>query len=179
MNIQIYNFRFRRLSAASKIGVLRPNIKKRQDADYLFHTYKDYMLRAVPFSHPSDITFYKEEQPTESSASSSPKASPKDRSSGSSKKNSPEKERKDKETFFPELQEILMVPQSPAFLNAFLGRVFFDFLKSPYWTSEIQRLIEKKLHFLRKPQFLETIHVKELDLGNAVPKIERLVSLAT
>ena len=69
--------------------------------------------------------------------------------------------------------EILTVPHSPVFLNAFLGRLFYDFLRSPHWTAKISGLIQKKLNYIRRPQFVESLLVRDLDLGTAMPIIQR------
>ncbi len=65
---------------------------------------------------------------------------------------------------------------APQFLNALLARVFYDFLRSPKWTHEVKQMIDKKLFFLKKPKFVQSLLVKELDLGNSLPIIKHASS---
>ncbi|ODM92656.1 Testis-expressed sequence 2 protein [Orchesella cincta] len=66
------------------------------------------------------------------------------------------------------LHEIMF---SPSFLNVMVTRLFYDFLRSPSRLIEIWTRIEKKLAAARKPAFVESIQVKELDLGHCLPRI--------
>lgn len=65
---------------------------------------------------------------------------------------------------------------APHFLNALLARFFYDFLRSPKWTHEVKQLIDKKLFFMRKPKMVQSLLVKELDLGNSLPVINHASS---
>lgn len=65
---------------------------------------------------------------------------------------------------------------NPAYLNALLARVFYDFLRSPKWTHEIKQAIDRKLFFLRKPKVVESLKVKELNLGDTLPVINHVSS---
>lgn len=42
-----------------------------------------------------------------------------------------------------------------------------------FFEGEVQKLIDKKLFYMKKPVFIEGIHVKELTLGNSIPVILR------
>ena len=70
-----------------------------------------------------------------------------------------------------EIERISTVAQSPAALNALLGRLFFDFLKSQHWKTQIMNLIQKKLNYIKKPPFLEDLIIKDIYLGNTMPII--------
>ncbi|CAG7729362.1 unnamed protein product [Allacma fusca] len=74
------------------------------------------------------------------------------------------------------LEKIFTVPHSPVFLNALIGRLFYDFLRSPYWTAKVNDLIQKKFNYIRRPQFLDALVVRDLDLGSAIPVIQRASS---
>lgn len=87
-----------------------------------------------------------------------------------SNQNSPSSSRKstpDKEMSIINNPDLLC----PSFLNAVLARLFHDFLRSPRWTHQVKVLIDRKLFFLRKPKVVESLKVKELDLGNTLPVI--------
>lgn len=73
---------------------------------------------------------------------------------------------------FPD-QGLPIFTYGPSYLNGLIGRLLFDFLKSPYWTAKIQQLIDKKLFYMKKPIYVEALRVKELKLGNALPVITK------
>lgn len=60
---------------------------------------------------------------------------------------------------------------TPAFLNALIARMFYDFLRSPKWINEVKQMIDRKLFFLRKPKIIENLKVKALELGDSLPII--------
>jgi len=63
--------------------------------------------------------------------------------------------------------------QHPAFLNALVGRIFFDFLPSNYGNATVKEMIQKKLSSIKLPDYLEELLVHDLDLGNSFPIISR------
>jgi hypothetical protein len=76
-------------------------------------------------------------------------------------------------TEFDDIERISTVPESPVYLNALLGRLFFDFLRSQHWKEVIMGVIQKKLTILKKPPFLEELIIKDLFLGSTFPIIHR------
>jgi len=66
-----------------------------------------------------------------------------------------------------------VLPTSPVFLNALLGRIFYDAAHSPYWSLQLQNSIQRKLNAIKTPPFLELLVVKDLNLGSSFPIIER------
>ncbi|XP_034386180.1 testis-expressed protein 2-like isoform X2 [Cyclopterus lumpus] len=58
-----------------------------------------------------------------------------------------------------------------AWLNAALGRVFWDFLGEPYWAELVSKKIQMKLSKIRLPYFMNELTLKELDMGSATPRI--------
>jgi len=72
-----------------------------------------------------------------------------------------------------DIESILTVPQSPMFLNAFIGRIFYDAVRSAHWSLQLQNKIQRKLNYLRRPPYVEVLLVKDLDLGGSFPIIQR------
>ncbi|KAK3928515.1 Testis-expressed protein 2 [Frankliniella fusca] len=60
-----------------------------------------------------------------------------------------------------------------SWLNAIIGRICFDLLRSPTWQSRILQRLQKKLSTLKLPYFMEALTITELDLGNTVPVFHR------
>ncbi|KAF7221001.1 testis-expressed protein 2 isoform X1 [Nothobranchius furzeri] len=60
-----------------------------------------------------------------------------------------------------------------AWVNAFLGRVFWDFLREKYWASIVSKKIQMKLSKIRLPYVMNELTLTELDMGFSVPKILR------
>jgi hypothetical protein len=148
-----------------------------RQANDILSEYRDFMKRICPSLTPVHPSFDEYDSIDNSHLVDigSSKFTP-----SSSRKSTPDKEKpstasKDTSLYSSDIENILTIPQSPVFLNAFLGRLFMDFLKSPYWKTEMTKLIDKKLFYMRKPKFLEEIHVKTLDMGNVMPLIERYV----
>jgi len=54
--------------------------------------------------------------------------------------------------------------------NALVGRVFFDFLTHPHWTRWVQLKIQRKLSRIKLPFFINTIILKDVNLGTSMPK---------
>ncbi|KAI3352757.1 hypothetical protein L3Q82_019335 [Scortum barcoo] len=60
-----------------------------------------------------------------------------------------------------------------AWVNAALGRVFWDFLSEPYWAELVSKKIQMKLSKIRLPYFMNELTLTELDMGSATPRILR------
>ncbi|XP_033896828.3 testis-expressed protein 2-like isoform X2 [Acipenser ruthenus] len=58
-----------------------------------------------------------------------------------------------------------------AWVNALLGRIFWDFLGEKYWSDIVSKKIQMKLSKIRLPYFMNELTLTELDMGVAVPKI--------
>ncbi|XP_078081934.1 testis-expressed protein 2 [Mustelus asterias] len=61
--------------------------------------------------------------------------------------------------------------QQVAWVNALLGRVFWDFLGEKYWSNLVSRKIQMKLSKIRLPYFMNELTLTELDMGAAMPRI--------
>ncbi|KAJ0051297.1 hypothetical protein NL108_018402 [Boleophthalmus pectinirostris] len=58
-----------------------------------------------------------------------------------------------------------------AWLNAALGRLFWDFLREPYWADLVSKKIQMKLSKIRLPYFMNELTLTELDMGSSTPRI--------
>ncbi|XP_062294518.1 testis-expressed protein 2 [Scomber scombrus] len=58
-----------------------------------------------------------------------------------------------------------------AWVNAFLGRIFWDFLGEKYWANVVTKKIQMKLSKIRLPYFMNELTLTELDMGFSIPKI--------
>ncbi|XDV14205.1 hypothetical protein PO909_002383 [Leuciscus waleckii] len=70
---------------------------------------------------------------------------------------------------FPESRE--QEAESEAWVNALLGRIFWDFLGEKYWADVVSKKIQKKLSKIRLPYFMNELTLTELDMGISIPKI--------
>ncbi|XP_028269546.1 testis-expressed protein 2-like isoform X2 [Parambassis ranga] len=61
--------------------------------------------------------------------------------------------------------------ETVAWVNAALGRVFWDFLMEPYWAELVSKKIQMKLSKIRLPYFMNELTLTELDMGSATPRI--------
>ncbi|XP_023262657.1 testis-expressed protein 2-like isoform X1 [Seriola lalandi dorsalis] len=61
--------------------------------------------------------------------------------------------------------------EAVAWVNAALGRVFWDFLSEPYWAELVSKKIQMKLSKIRLPYFMNELTLTELDMGSATPRI--------
>lgn len=61
--------------------------------------------------------------------------------------------------------------ESEAWVNALLGRIFWDFLGEKYWADMVSKKIQKKLSKIRLPYFMNELTLTELDMGMSIPKI--------
>ncbi|XP_041435165.1 testis-expressed protein 2 isoform X2 [Xenopus laevis] len=60
-----------------------------------------------------------------------------------------------------------------AWVNALLGRMFWDFLGEKYWSDLVSKKIQMKLSKIKLPYFMNELTLTELDMGVSVPKILR------
>ncbi|XP_061685244.1 testis-expressed protein 2-like isoform X2 [Syngnathoides biaculeatus] len=58
-----------------------------------------------------------------------------------------------------------------AWVNAAVGRLFWDFLREPYWAELVSKKIQMKLSKIRLPYFMNELTLTELDMGVATPRI--------
>lgn len=58
-----------------------------------------------------------------------------------------------------------------AWVNAVVGRVFWDFLSEPHWAELVSKKIQMKLSKIRLPYFMNELTLTELDMGSATPRI--------
>ncbi|KAM9745504.1 testis-expressed protein 2 isoform 1-T2 [Menidia menidia] len=63
--------------------------------------------------------------------------------------------------------------ESEAWVNAFIGRVFWDFLGEKYWADVVSKKIQMKLSKIRLPYVMNELTLTELDMGFSIPKILR------
>lgn len=67
--------------------------------------------------------------------------------------------------------------EQEAWVNALLGRIFWDFLGEKYWSDLVSKKIQMKLSKIKLPYFMNELTLTELDMGVAVPKSCRPLSL--
>ncbi|XP_073463170.1 testis-expressed protein 2 isoform X1 [Aquarana catesbeiana] len=68
--------------------------------------------------------------------------------------------------------DTVMVDEEPqAWVNALLGRIFWDFLGEKYWSDLVSKKIQMKLSKIKLPYFMNELTLTELDMGFSVPKI--------
>ncbi|XP_017274078.1 testis-expressed protein 2 [Kryptolebias marmoratus] len=56
-------------------------------------------------------------------------------------------------------------------VNAFIGRIFWDFLREKHWADVVSHKIQKKLSKIRLPYFMNELTLTELDMGCSMPHI--------
>ncbi|XP_012810144.1 testis-expressed protein 2 isoform X2 [Xenopus tropicalis] len=61
--------------------------------------------------------------------------------------------------------------EKQAWVNALLGRMFWDFLGEKYWSDLVSKKIQMKLSKIKLPYFMNELTLTELDMGVSVPKI--------
>uniref|UniRef100_A0A4W5RGM2 Testis expressed 2 n=1 Tax=Hucho hucho TaxID=62062 RepID=A0A4W5RGM2_9TELE len=69
----------------------------------------------------------------------------------------------------PEVGKKRAVPE--AWVNALIGRVFWDFLGEKYWADMVSKKIQMKLSKIRLPYFMNELALTALDMGFSIPKI--------
>ncbi|KAM7091779.1 testis-expressed protein 2-like isoform 1-T1 [Ciconia maguari] len=58
-----------------------------------------------------------------------------------------------------------------AWMNALVGRIFWDFLRERYWAEQVSSKIQKKLSKIKLPYFMNELTLTELDMGTSIPSI--------
>ncbi|NXW85361.1 TEX2 protein, partial [Alopecoenas beccarii] len=58
-----------------------------------------------------------------------------------------------------------------AWMNALVGRVFWDFLRERYWAEQVSNKIQKKLSKIKLPYFMNELTLTELDMGTSIPSV--------
>ncbi|XP_076451047.1 testis-expressed protein 2-like [Babylonia areolata] len=58
-------------------------------------------------------------------------------------------------------------------LNALIGRCFFDFLRDGWWADKVKDKLQRKLSKIHVPYFIEELQVTAIDLGKEMPVIRR------
>ncbi|NWR24377.1 TEX2 protein, partial [Emberiza fucata] len=58
-----------------------------------------------------------------------------------------------------------------AWMNALVGRIFWDFLREQYWAEQVSNKIQKKLSKIKLPYFMDELALTELDMGTSIPSV--------
>uniref|UniRef100_A0A3P9IKH7 Testis expressed 2, like n=1 Tax=Oryzias latipes TaxID=8090 RepID=A0A3P9IKH7_ORYLA len=58
-----------------------------------------------------------------------------------------------------------------AWVNALIGRIFWDFLREKHWADTVSLKIQKKLSKIRLPYFMNELSLTEMDMGCSVPQV--------
>ncbi|NXT05582.1 TEX2 protein, partial [Prunella fulvescens] len=58
-----------------------------------------------------------------------------------------------------------------AWMNALVGRIFWDFLREQYWAEQVSNKIQKKLSKIKLPYFMNELTLTELDMGTSIPSV--------
>ncbi|NXL42596.1 TEX2 protein, partial [Podilymbus podiceps] len=58
-----------------------------------------------------------------------------------------------------------------AWMNALVGRIFWDFLRERYWAEQVSSKIQKKLSKIKLPYFMNELTLTELDMGTSLPSV--------
>ncbi|XP_019350069.2 testis-expressed protein 2 [Alligator mississippiensis] len=58
-----------------------------------------------------------------------------------------------------------------AWMNALVGRIFWDFLREKYWADQVSNKIQKKLSKIKLPYFMNELALTELDMGTSIPLV--------
>ncbi|XP_020498234.1 testis-expressed protein 2 isoform X1 [Labrus bergylta] len=58
-----------------------------------------------------------------------------------------------------------------AWVNALIGRIFWDFLREKHWADVVSHKIQKKLSKIRLPYFMNELKLTELDMGHSMPQV--------
>ncbi|NWU95168.1 TEX2 protein, partial [Upupa epops] len=61
--------------------------------------------------------------------------------------------------------------QCTAWMNALVGRVFWDVLREQYWADQVSSKIQKKLSKIKLPYFMNELTLTELDMGTSIPSV--------
>lgn len=60
-----------------------------------------------------------------------------------------------------------------AWVNALVGRAFWDVWHDKYWTNKVKERFENKLAKMKKPSFIRDITISDLNLGESLPVITK------
>lgn len=60
-----------------------------------------------------------------------------------------------------------------AWVNAIVGRAFWDVWHDKYWTNKVKERFENKLSKMKKPSFIRDITISDLNLGQSLPVITK------
>ncbi|XP_061088032.1 testis-expressed protein 2 [Conger conger] len=71
---------------------------------------------------------------------------------------------------FCEYSDSHVEPQ-PVWINALIGRIFWDFLREKYWSDQVAHKIQKKLGKIKLPYFMNELTLTELDMGTSMPQV--------
>ncbi|XP_067858944.1 testis-expressed protein 2 [Heptranchias perlo] len=63
-----------------------------------------------------------------------------------------------------------------SWINAVIGRIFWDFLREKYWADQVAYKVQKKLSKIRLPYFMNELTLTELDMGTLLPVVIRTSS---
>ncbi|KAM8961644.1 testis-expressed protein 2-like [Pelodytes ibericus] len=58
-----------------------------------------------------------------------------------------------------------------SWVNALIGRIFWDFLREKYWEDMVVNKIQKKLSKIKLPHFVNELTLTGLDMGTSLPQI--------
>ncbi|KAK7113322.1 testis-expressed protein 2-like [Littorina saxatilis] len=58
-------------------------------------------------------------------------------------------------------------------LNALIGRCFYDFLRDTWWSERVKDKLQRKLSKIHVPYFIDQLQVTAIDMGKAMPVIRR------
>ncbi|OCT64424.1 testis-expressed protein 2 [Xenopus laevis] len=59
-------------------------------------------------------------------------------------------------------------------INAFIGRILWDFLREKYWEDIVANKIQKKLTKIKLPNFMKELTLTDLDMGTSLPQINSI-----
>ncbi|XP_040015418.1 testis-expressed protein 2 isoform X3 [Xiphias gladius] len=97
-----------------------------------------------------------------------PQAPPRSPNATDSPGNSPESSPKTNKKLHRSSED---TAEPEAWVNAFLGRIFWDFLGEKYWANVVSKKIQMKLSKIRLPYVMNELTLTELDMGFSIPKI--------
>lgn len=60
---------------------------------------------------------------------------------------------------------------SVAWINALAGRIFYDFLRNPFWANKVQERVQRKLSKLHVPYFVGDLVVCGVNMGSSTPQL--------
>ncbi|XP_005101302.1 testis-expressed protein 2 [Aplysia californica] len=79
---------------------------------------------------------------------------------------------KDEEEAIPISQNGSIVCDSQLFwVNALIGRCFFDFLRDKWWIGKVTEKLQRKLNKIHVPYFIEELQVTDIHMGYEIPAI--------